>query len=80
MTSFLDVQYNDILYFLNKNNVPISSKKEETHTRAWKLILKNADKVNFLVPVSIADFIIAFNNQNKNIPTYSSSLILLSSN
>ena len=80
MTSFLDVPYNDIIYLLGKNNIPMSSQKEETYDHAWKLILKNKDNINFFVPVSIADFIIAFNNQNKNIKTYTSSSILLSSN
>ena len=65
MQSFINVPIKDINYLLKSNNLPLIGDKYLT---AWNFLLTNP-QVN--IPVTIADYIIAYNIQKNNIPTTS---------
>jgi len=63
MQSFDNVPVEDINYLLSSNNLPLTDNKYLT---AWNFIINNP---NINVPVSIADYVIAYNIQKSNIST-----------
>jgi len=67
MASFADLNMNDIIYLLRKYNQPINN----LFLDGWNFLIANK---NIDVPISIADWIIAYNNPNLEHTTYSTIL------
>lgn len=66
MSNFSDIPIKDINYIINKYNLTWKDK----YLTVWNFIINNS---NILVPTSVADWIIAYNN--KNIGTYNSEIL-----
>lgn len=64
-TNLEDINIDDVNYFLKTQNIPI---KNNPYLTLWNFLIANKDK-NILVPVSIADWVLAYNI--KNIPNLS---------
>jgi hypothetical protein len=69
MTHFTDIDTNDIIYFLKKYDQMVG---ENLYLDAWNLLISNK---GIEVPISIADWIIAYNNPKLQHTTYSNILL-----
>jgi len=58
---FADISENDINYFLNYNGLNVNHVNHDKYLNAWNLLLANNGKEDFLVPISIYNFILKLN-------------------
>ena len=76
MTSILAIPFNDVIMFLRSRDIDTFSDREQAYLKLWNLI--QADTLTN-IPLSIADWIIAYNLaiQQVLLPQYKTSEILL---
>lgn len=76
MTDIHDISYDDIVFFLNKNNIEIPYDKDEAYVLV-RYLIENKDMI--FEPVSIVEWMMAYNLLRRKIklPTYTIAQIKL---
>lgn len=75
--NFQMIPYSDIILFLEVNNEKLSYDKDDNYNIAWNLI--NNNQGDIVAPLSVIDYVLAINSNDKDIKSISSFDIITAS-